>query len=331
MDTASFSKKNLRKIPSHVSTKIDRLSGNEVVVACARTLSAEEINGGRYAHLDIRMEEGEPLHPDSIVPPSDVGRYSAKNAERYIKKLTDQPKETHYNEVEAPNYGDPSKGYHTVELPYKKYTTQEMAPTLIPLEIEWLAAEALHPDTFVFRFTIREELDPTEEDFEAKLLRNLNLLQENVGKVDVFPPGAPQRDYLDHIYVDWEILPPGEGQSRDRVLPNVRGSSVKERREIAERYTFLEELGPTCIVEGQNYFERYFGTMFGEEVVVFENLTYGNAVYVMNEKWKDLSKKSRTELIEEDPESVTRIVHRDGWKRRVKQEVRKRLNGASDE
>ena len=53
--------------------------------------------------------------------------------------------------------------------------------------------------------------------------------------------------------------------------------------------------------------------MFGDDFVVFENLQYGNAIYVMYENWQAISQRSRVELLAGDPDSFERIVHRSGW------------------
>jgi hypothetical protein len=46
---------------------------------------------------------------------------------------------------------------------------------------------------------------------------------------------------------------------------------------------------------------------------VFENLNYGNAVYVMYEQWEKLSMRSRVELLKGDRDDFDRIEHRKGW------------------
>lgn len=60
----------------------------------------------------------------------------------------------------------------------------------------------------------------------------------------------------------------------------------------------------------------YFGAQFADDVVVFENINFGNAAYVLYEGWKEMSKLSRTELLR-DENSFDRIVHSKGWEKRL--------------
>ena len=38
---------------------------------------------------------------------------------------------------------------------------------------------------------------------------------------------------------------------------------------------------------------HYFGAKFGENIVVFENMDYGNAIYILSDNWEEISKMSR--------------------------------------
>jgi len=73
--------------------------------------------------------------------------------------------------------------------------------------------------------------------------------------------------------------------------------------------------------------EEYLVTcaIIRDDVVVFENAEYGNAIYVMNQQWEALTKLSRTDLLNAIDSRVTRIIHTTGWETRLFQEVSKRL------
>ena len=66
--------------------------------------------------------------------------------------------------------------------------------------------------------------------------------------------------------------------------------------------------------------------MFADDLVVFENIDYGNAIYVMYEDWQELSQKSRVEL-RASQDNFTRIQHTKHWKYRLRAEIKKRRNG----
>ena len=55
------------------------------------------------------------------------------------------------------------------------------------------------------------------------------------------------------------------------------------------RLGVLDRLGPDGFFVGQGKFARYFGARFGNRVVALENLEYGNALYVFEENWEQLT------------------------------------------
>jgi len=69
------------------------------------------------------------------------------------------------------------------------------------------------------------------------------------------------------------------------------------------------------------------GAKFGDDFVVFENVRYGNALYIMFEQWQTLSQRSRIELLRSGvSDEFQRIEHREGWEDILKalvQEYRK--------
>jgi hypothetical protein len=69
---------------------------------------------------------------------------------------------------------------------------------------------------------------------------------------------------------------------------------------------------------GSSGFLRYFGAQFRGDLVVFENIVYGNALYVMYGQWKDLSKRSRIDLLKGPRDGFDRIEHRKGWEKQLR-------------
>lgn len=168
--------------------------------------------------------------------------------------------------------------------------------------------------------------DRRSPDFAERLLFNLNLLQENVGNHDVFPPDASDADYLKTLYVNWELLPPGErDENIAKIFRSVRSDDPVVRQQLIERYDALEKLRPVQFVRGTNGFRNYFGAQFAPDLVGFENVEYGNAIYVMFEEWATLSQKSRTELLAEHPDKIVRIPHTADWQPRLKSLIRTEL------
>jgi hypothetical protein len=171
---------------------------------------------------------------------------------------------------------------------------------------------------FVVKFAIEQVLSRRAADFEGDLLYNLNLLQENVGAVDVFPSAASLADYLATVRVDWEILPPGDlGGVLRAVFRGVDRVDPKVRAEIEHRVNVISRLKPEALIAGTSGFSRYFGAKFADDLVVFENVRYGNALYVMYERWEELNRRSRVDLLKGPRDGFDRIEHRAEWEDRL--------------
>ena len=218
---------------------------------------------------------------------------------------------------EVPNFGDWTKGMHDVYQVRKCYPRDIVEPKQLEISVSLLETENVTSELkFVFRFRVEEHLDAAAADFRDTLLFDLNLLQENVGAAGVYRADAVDSDYTRTISVEWDILPEG---AREDVLPklmgkvNGAGRNTEAATKLTERYEFLRQFRPTAWISGTSGFQRYFGAQFHEHLVTFENLDYGNAIYVMYEDWKQLSRLSRLQLLSGKLDGYKRIVHRAGW------------------
>lgn len=311
-----MSQKNFRRIPPRISEKLKKINSDTIVVACVREISAEDLSTNRFKHLGV------PLQVESIdvVPPASMGRFSDKNINGEEIVRYDLPKETHYNYVEAPNWGDDYYGTHTVALPYEKYPRDFLPPRNTAIRVEKVVQSR---PNFV-KFSISEVI---KKDNTTRLLECLNLLQENVGSVDVFAADANFSDYINSLHVAWELLPPG---AREQLLQRItagRNLSAEETQTITDRLDFLDSLKPKNLIYGVSGLARYTGGLLADDLVVFENSTYGNALYIMYDDWKELSKKSRVDLLSgRFGTNFDRVVHSKGWKTKVRGLIDRRVN-----
>ncbi|EQD31258.1 hypothetical protein B1B_18217, partial [mine drainage metagenome] len=151
-------------------------------------------------------------------------------------------------------------------------------------------------------------------------LYNLNILQENVGAADVYPSAATLAQYIETIRLGWQILPPGTLDDMiRRMLGGKQGAISQEQEEtMRERLAVMDRLKPGKYIAGTSEFLRYFGAMFEDDFVVFENVQYGNALYVMFENWEALSRRSRIDLLKGERDGFKRILHGEGWADKLK-------------
>jgi hypothetical protein len=304
-------RRNLRKIPQELISRITTFDVDDVVAACAKRLRPEDIKS--YSHIGLELKDGDLVLPLPQIPPSKSGRYSRANVEGREVIRHDLPMVPKTFYWESPNYGDWSNGSHTSSITRDVYQRDLYPPKGVELTVELLQRHE-NPIQFVVKFAVNQVLNRRSPDFKFDLLYNLNILQENVGAVDVFASTATLEEYERTVKVDWEILPPGEiDDIIRRMLHGKKPISVKDRNLMKERLEVMSRLEPEAYIAGTSGFARYFGAKFADDFVVFENLHYGNALYVMYEDWAILSQRSRMELLKGPPGGFDRIPHTSGW------------------
>ena len=320
-------KKNVRKVPGPIARKLKGLP-RHVVAGVAKVFTLDELRRGRLRHLGVRVKrDGTLVLPvdGKAIPPDESGRYSRRNVEGEEVVRRDLPLETRYNSIESPNWGDAATyGTHTVDLPYERYPREHIPPRFSAIKVAQGSARAGNVSLV---FEVEEVLDRKARGFKDRLLECLNLLQENVGACGIERAGARPGDYVASLSVSWEILPPGTKEEALRRIFRGRRPSREEREQAAERYDFLKSLSPQSFVYGMSGVARYFGGLVRPDLVVFENLSYGNAIYIMFENWEELSRKSRIDLMSgRISQDFERVIHTKGWKSKVRAFVKERTS-----
>ncbi|UAL53508.1 hypothetical protein [Metabacillus dongyingensis] len=324
-------KKNLMKVPKEVEKKISELRKDTqfVFVASAKEVKKKDIIDGVYAHLEMEYnkEHDKVVFPTNIVPNSEVGRYSFYNRYGRSVKLKKLPKidKTYSNEV--PIFGDWSRGSNTVSWTRQVFQQEHWIPQELGIEISLLKE---NEETYSFKFLIDRPLNTNSTHFNSDLLYYCNILQENTGVCSIFEPEASESDYIDTIFVEWELLPPGEDNKEKNInsfVKNHRNPNQKLRDLYADRIEFFESLKPKNYIKGSNQFSSYFGALLTDECVILENANYGNAVYIFFEDWKELSKLSRTELLSNWDKEFERITHRGNWKNKINNVLWNKMSG----
>lgn len=311
-------KKNLRKIPTGIIEKLRTIKSNEIVVGCAVKFKDVALSSGKLKHLGIRLTDKGLLVPVSIIPPAIQGKYSSKNVNGVEIIRKDLPKERHYNTVETPNWGDNYNGTHTVDLPYEKYPREFR----FPLELEiMMKCNNIWPNQpeYIIAFRVNEVLERKRRNFKDKLLENLNLLQENIGVCGIEAAEVALDKYEKSLHVSWEILPPGTREEAIERVFKGKSPTADDKAVAGERYDFFMSLKPKRLVFGSSGFRRYFGALIEDDLVVFENIQYGNAIYILFENWKESSRRSRLDLLSgKYGRDFERVIHNPGWKKEVR-------------
>lgn len=312
-------KKNFRKFPKQVEQKIKDFEDDNIQVACSKKISMNKIQSGLYHHLGIYIKGDTLIFKDKLVPTTRIGKYSKRNVNGRIIIRYDLPKITKTYTMTVPNWGDWSNGEHDINIDREVYVREFEPPKDIEMNIELLHQDD-RVENFILKFSIDQVFDKYDEDFEEDIFYSLNILQENIGSCDVFPADAKKADFLRTQFVEWEILPPGE-EDLKIILSKVKNPSEKITKIITERLSVLKKLEPIEMIYGVSGLHRYFGAKFAENLVVFENLEYGNAIYIMFDNWKKLSKLSRKQLLKMKNRNFERIEHRSNWQKKLEKVI----------
>jgi hypothetical protein len=315
-------KKNLRKVPPNIMKKVHNIENQYIVVGILKNFDRNSILEGHLSHLDITLDETSLIVPSEVMPKATQGKYSERNIDGYEIIRKDLPKETHYRTMEVPSWGS-YYSTHEVDMPYEKYPRDYVSPRLSTIKIE---CQNTSPDLekYAIKFEVSDILDKGHPTFEENLLIALNLLQENVYSCSVFASDSSFEDYLRTVQLAWEFLPPG---NREDDIRRVFGRSIPTSEQITEieaRYDFIISLNPRELLYGSSGFQRYFGALLEDSLVVFENIKYGNALYVMHDDWEHLSTLSRLDLMSgRYGENFERVIHSVGWEQKVKEIIQR--------
>jgi len=304
------------KLPKYLQRELARLAAPRVVVACVLTVAVDELD--RYRHAGLALSSGRIVAGDPAPPLPMLGLFARRNLDGWSEKRKDLPKERREISSYVPSWN--SGSYHSVSRPVDAYPLEHHAAKLLTVSAAVLEDLV---DGALVRFRVDQPLDRSAEDFADNLLFNLRLLREAVGHAQIFDADLSDDQFARIQRVDWKLLPPGSG---DQVLERLASRSpvTSERLIVArERLRILDRLGHDGYIVGEGKFARYFGVTFGDRLVALENLEYGNALYVFEEKWEQLTQLSRTELIKRRDPSVHRIPHLPGWQSAVRKLVKR--------
>ncbi|MCK1733915.1 hypothetical protein IVA79_08090 [Bradyrhizobium sp. 138] len=302
-------KRNLKAAPDHILKQIAAFHSDVFFVGVTKTFTPDQINAEPLKQLGIPSAEGQ-LH--ETIPAADMGKYSDRNRNGWEVIRHDLPKTTKSYFWETPNFGDASRyGTHTHYRVREVYQREFQEPRFYSIVAHTLRVNPAGACAVLLR--VKQELSRAAAGFENELLLMLNLLQENCGAAGVVSSVTPIADYIKTITLDWEVFPPGN--AAEVVERLTRGGTIRSeiRSKIDERVRLFSKLNPAAFLKGAGGFGSYIGAKFADDLVVFENVQYGNALYVLYDDWEDISKRSRLELLKGTDAKFDRLPHRTGW------------------
>lgn len=303
--------RNLLRVPPEVRAKLDAEPNVEFLVGVVRSIPIAKIKAGDFRHLGITADDDPTETPTRIMPLAEMGRYSYRNRKGWEVVRDDLPKTTRTFTYSTPNWGDWSKGSHLTWQTRDVYQRDYYEPPELEIVVERLRVGSSEQ---VFKFIVDFALDQKSHGFDDDLLFALNLLQENVGAVGLLSKTGTSEELLAPLNLDWEVFPPGTVDDVvRRMVGTIKKPTKTQEGVIRDRVALFNSLKPKKFIQGHGGLNRYIGAMFADDLVVFENVRYGNALYVLYDNWTDVSQRSRVDLLRTHDAPFDRFVHGDGW------------------
>jgi hypothetical protein len=130
--------------------------------------------------------------------------------------------------------------------------------------------------------------------------------------------GSRQKMIVKEIF--WDLLPQGEWKT-ENLIKTFKGYGWSKDEFDESRLTqIIKILNPTICYIGKEKFQGYvvFGFDLSEKVVL-ECPKYGNAIYIIEDNWQEITKLSKWEA--RQLSQVTVIRHSDTWFERLKENL----------
>lgn len=249
------------------------------------------------------LEDGERVLPRAL------GSVSRRNSNGYDIIFRNKPKEAFYISFMAPGWHNT---FHSVTIERWRYPRKHMPG--YEMELTLMVKDNK-------RFVVSPELInlPTEKE---KNKHALNLFLEFFGGFDFLNKDmeAIFRE-LKTINVNWTLLPIGEYPFRrleeEGYLPQSR-SQIK-KKEYRHTDEVIRSYHPSLCVVGNGGFRGYIAFVFPDRnLTLLEHFEKGNATYVFDLGWEELSKKTKAEILNLGLE-IARIIHTDNWEWKVRE------------
>lgn len=253
---------------------------------------------------------------ETVLPPSKFGPVCRYNAEGKIVIHKNKPMETAYRQVEwtweqwAGYWGTETQS-KIVDVPYQRYPRTLIPPPCIELSV------TQNPESEKFIVAPDHEINFQEPD---ALLHAINIFLEIFGQCEVLSEDLQGYTIANVTRLNWKILPPGKWpweKVEKEVKPLVDQASEQNQIVIRYRLQAITAFDPEFVAIGQAGFSGYL--IFGfpkKNLYVLESLYSGNATYVFEEEWEELSKLTKAQILQENLQK-DRIIHREPWKAKV--------------
>ncbi|MFA6005655.1 MAG: hypothetical protein WC775_04190 [Patescibacteria group bacterium] len=265
---------------------------------------------------------------DSLLPKGS-GPVSSYNAEGKEIVHRDKPMETVYRQA-IWHWKEWAGRYETVErskivdIPYPRYPRSFDPPPGIELNFS--------EDQDGNLLLVSLPYQKTTEN-ENLIKHTINLFLELFGECQFFTNTFDSIIKTTVVRLNWEILPRGEmpwQQFKKHLDPLIKLAPKGNRPVLEYRLETINGYEPDFRAIGRGGFHGYIIHGFSNRgLFVLESIYYGNATYVFGEKWEELSKRTKAEILNEKLQK-DRIIHSEEWEDKITNLMKQKKEVSSD-
>lgn len=250
---------------------------------------------------------------ETVCPSNSFGPISKFNSNGKNIKFKDRPMETAYRQSEWHwKTFDGAEHSKIVDIPYPRYPREFIDPPSIEFKL-------IQKDNN--RLMIAGDKVNKLNSSPDMVLHTINLCLEIFGEVHLLNSDFDFFEIPNPIKMNWEILPPGEypWERLQIQLTNVFSEVKKGNKPvISSRLEYISNFKPDAIYSGRAGFHGYLVFEFKEfDLFIFESSLYGNATYVFEGAWEQLSQMTKAEILSLNL-CKERFIHREGWEHNIK-------------
>ncbi|MDD5032157.1 MAG: hypothetical protein PHR36_03905 [Patescibacteria group bacterium] len=252
----------------------------------------------------------------ATVLPSIVGPVTGYNAEGKNIIHKDRPMETAYRQAEW-HWTEWRGRYDTeemskiVDIPYKRYPRTFIFPPGVELTIteNKLGEKIIITPIYTY--------NSQDEEF---IVHVVNLILEIFGECKTFDEKFESLFKMPIKKLNWRILPSGEypwKRLEKDLEPLIKQSERGNAGVTENRLKIINSYKPSLYAVGEAGFSGYIVMGFTERnLYLLESIYYGNATYIFEKDWRNLSKMTKAEILNKNLQK-DRIIHREGWGEKI--------------
>lgn len=256
----------------------------------------------------------------NTILPAVIGKHTFFNAEGKQVINKNLPKETVYYQREWcwkqwAGGGTTEEICKIVDIPRERYHRDFVLPPSIELSVA--------TDNQGNKIVIAPAFE-YKEKIEKDIIHIVNMFLEIFGECNIFKEDLEEIIKTKLIRLNWEVLPSGKYPWKkikgfiDPVLQKLKKPSLIP---IKHRFKEISKYNPTFCAIGHAGFRGYVVMGFEhKKLYLLESIYYGNATYVFDNNWEELSSKTKADILNENLQKY-RLIHIKGWEKKVEQMI----------